>query len=278
MGGNWWRRGCVIVAFSILTAGACGGDDGASDEARSEEPAPTSTVVAVEPEEELVDGGTGVVEQLGESFAPCADLEGCFQYEQMEEFVNAIIPLYERFSAFVYLNMPPPSNWYYIAEGESGTEPCTSDGVTPAQYNDMSYEYCPLDNAVYLGQRLLWHFYSDFGDAAAAIGILHEAGHHFQNMAGITATATTREDRIAQENQADCVAGAFTKWANETEILDYPDDIQDVEALLPEIAEAESPERGHGTLQERTQAFNSGLLSGMGQCSRFFPETPIVLP
>jgi predicted metalloprotease len=163
----------------------------------------------------------------------------------------------------------------YVPEGETGEEPCTMGAGGFAMYTDMSYEYCPLDQAVYVGQRQLWQFYDEAGDAGAVIGMAHELGHHIQAVAGVGG-AGTLEESIVMEDQADCVAGVFTAWLDSEELLDYPDDLEDIDVLMTLIASAEDdPMRDHGTLQERIDSFVIGLEQGMAGCNEFFPDAPL---
>ena len=48
-----------------------------------------------------------------------------------------------------------------------------------------SYEYCPVDQAIYVGQDMLWEFYTRTGDAGPAVGLAHEFGHHIQSQLGV---------------------------------------------------------------------------------------------
>ena len=130
---------------------------------------------------------------------------------------------------------------------------------------------------MYVGQRQLWAFYDQAGDAGAVIGLAHEAGHHIQAVAGVT--ISTLEESIVMENQADCVAGAFTAWLESEGLLDYPDDLDDIDVLMTMIASVEEdPARDHGTLDERVDSFLVGFQDGLIGCNDFFPDTPLVTP
>src|SRR4051812_29904464 len=94
----------------------------------------------------------------------------------------------------------------------------------PANAHTGPY-YCLLDRRIYLDLRffevLAEHFRAP-GDFAQAYVLAHEVGHHVQNLAGVSAQAQKfiREGAappnlvsIAQELQADCLAGV---WAHST--------------------------------------------------------------
>lgn len=142
-----------------------------------------------------------------------------------------------------------------------------------ASYSDQSYEYCPLDKTVYVGELQMWDYYARLGDAAPAVGMAHEWGHHLQAEAGIT--TTTPEETVVTENQADCVAGAWSAWLVDQEIMN-DDDFDDIGALLLEIGSAEGPGRDHGTAEEREGSFVHGFEGGMKACNEFVPDKPLI--
>jgi len=231
----------------------------------------------------LCPGAGGTTSDTGDTPNTCVlehgDLEGCFAYHEMSEFYDEGIVLVEEFLAAMYSNPPSPDFWYFVDEGVTGEEACTTvsrDGSTVrAMYTDLSYEYCPPERAIYVGQQMLWEFYVVSGDAGAIAGMAHEAGHHLQNLAGVTISSL--EENIIQENQADCVAGAFIGWTEEAGYLNYEDDIADVDVLLEMIASAEEdPNRSHGTLEERAQSFVYGFQNGLAGCNEFFPDNPLI--
>ena len=92
------------------------------------------------------------------------------------------------------------------------------------------------------------------GDAGPAVGLAHEFGHHIQQLRGVPAPRTA-EQSTQHENQADCIAGAWTKYTDEHKWLEYPDDIEDIDTLFPLIGSAEGNDRDHGTAAQRSQSF-----------------------
>jgi hypothetical protein len=204
----------------------------------------------------------------------CQSLEDCYGYEEMGTFlglawglVNDFIQ--DRFPSRLFL-----VRLQYVPHGESGTEGC-DDESGPAEYTEMSYEYCAPDKTIYIGQDLLWKFYSEIGDAAAVMGLAHEYGHFLQDVQGVP-PATTAAESIPRENQADCVAGAWFGYAESLGIVEYSDDLDDLKGLLDFIGSSESDEnRDHGTTAERTDSVNLGIAGGIESCNAFFPETPI---
>jgi predicted metalloprotease len=161
-------------------------------------------------------------------------------------------------------NMPYP-DVRYVEDGESGYEGCTDYDGGPARYSGESYEYCPPDRTIYLGQSLLWLFFEETGDAGPAMGIAHEFGHHIQDWLGVDPPYTSAES-IDYENQADCIAGAWTGYTRDEGWLEVEDDLADIDMLFPIIASAESEDRDHGTEAEREDSFFDGYDRGIAAC------------
>jgi predicted metalloprotease len=194
-------------------------------------------------------------------------LEGCFGYGEMDEYVDAVIPMIAQYFEAAYQGVPAPSDVVYIPDGRGARTAC---GVS----TDQAFEYCTGDQTIYVGQNLLWAFYQQAGDAAPAVALAHEWGHHLQNMLGVP-FARTLAQAIAYENQADCVSGAWASFADEQGWLETEDDVGDVETLMRFIGSGESRSRDHGTSAERAQAFETGFGDGVAACSAYFPDSPI---
>jgi predicted metalloprotease len=144
-----------------------------------------------------------------------------------------------------------------------------------ARFSSESYEYCGVDQTIYVGQDMLWLFYTRTGDAGPAVGLAHEYGHHIQQQARVPLPRTA-EQAIRHENQADCIAGAWTRYTDEQGWLEYPDDIADIESLFPLIGSAEGSDRDHGTPQERYEAFRLGFEGDIQACNAFSPSAPLI--
>ena len=120
------------------------------------------------------------------------DLEGCYDYDGMQAFydegIAAVVAYID--ATFTDPTVMQPAQWIFVEEGATGREPCTDEIGGFATYTDESYEYCPLNETVYVGQRSLWKTYEQAGDAGAVIGMAHEAGHHMQAVAGVGGAGT----------------------------------------------------------------------------------------
>jgi predicted metalloprotease len=207
--------------------------------------------------------------------APCEDFENCFtDSSDMSYFYSQIVAMIQRYSTSTYEAMPDVDEWRFISLGDSGPEGCTDRDGGQGLFTDQSYEYCPLDRTVYVGEQAMWDFYSRLGDAAPAVGIAHEWGHHLQTMVGKT-FKNTQADAINTENQADCVAGSWSAWLVSEGIM-VKDDFGDVGSLLVEIASIEGPDRDHGTVDEREDSFIYGFQGGLSACNDYAPDTPLL--
>ncbi|HET9257157.1 MAG TPA: neutral zinc metallopeptidase [Pseudonocardiaceae bacterium] len=187
--------------------------------------------------------------------------------------MDQVIPLVTQFFRAKYTAMPEPAHYYYIAEGQQMETGCRDQNGKAGIADSTAYEYCPADYNIYLGQARLWQFYNDDGDAAPVVGLAHEWGHNVQARMGVQASGQT--EVIRQENQADCIAGAWIQYANEQKWIE-PEDVGSIAKLIRDIADAEAdPARGHGTIAERGRSLSMGVTGGLAACNAFFPETPI---
>lgn len=243
-----WARLAVAVLV-VLAAAGCS--------VVYEEPAPDAP------------GGRGQPANCG------ATLENCYSFEEMGQFVQKATGQYVApFFEASYPRMPAPKV-AFVPSGTLGRSPCTDPRGGQAAATDRSYEYCPANHTIYVGQDTVWAMYDQLGDAAPVVALAHEWGHHVQTMTGVPPPRSPAES-VDFENQADCVAGAWTKHADERKVLEYPDDLRDIGALLEVIGSRESPDRDHGSAEERTQAFTFGFRQGLPGCNRFSPGTPII--
>jgi predicted metalloprotease len=250
----------AVITLTLAVAGCTSLDDTGSP---ADAPDPTSSPSASRPAPAATpqSSTTTVSSRCGGS------LEGCFTYAQMDEYLDAITPMVEGFFQTTYPKVPLPRDLVYVPRGKGVRSAC---GISDSQ----AYEYCAGDRSIYFGQDLLWAFYRQEGDAAPAIGLAHEWAHHLQNMLDLPAFGIQSQS-VKVENQADCVAGAWAKYADEQGWLEEKDDLADAEGLLLAIGSAEGPGRDHGTSTERLMAFQSALKGGITACNCYFPSSPI---
>lgn len=192
----------------------------------------------------------------------------------MKDYLAEVaIPAVEHFSSDIYSKMPVPK-FAYIPDGQTGY-------ACGGQVDDMTYEYCPADDTVYIGQKMEWTFYDKFGAVAPVLVLAHEFGHHIQATVGVPEPTDSAES-VQHENQADCVAGAWVRWAEQKHMSEYPTDLKHIDVLMTEIVEwhgggeANGPTQTHGSASDRVNAFELGQSSGLPACNNYYPDTPIV--
>ncbi|MPZ49824.1 MAG: hypothetical protein GEU75_11130 [Dehalococcoidia bacterium] len=193
-------------------------------------------------------------------------LEGCFAYAEMDDYLDTITPMVASFFESQYPKLSQP-RIVFVPRGRAAAGVC-------GYSNSQAYEYCGGNQTIYIGQDLLWTFYKQAGDAAPAIGLAHEWGHHVQFALDLPLPRTAAQS-VAFENQADCISGAWARYAKAQSWLEDPDDLQDAGALLQGIGSAEGPGRDHGTAAERRKAFDLSLKGGIKACDAYSPTAPI---
>lgn len=137
--------------------------------------------------------------------------------------------------------------------------------------------YCPLDHKAYIDLA----FYEQLrrqlgapGDFAQAYVIAHELGHHVQNLRG--ALGKGEVSSVAIELQADCLAGAWARDAQQRDLLE----IGDIDEALNAAAQIGDdtlqrkaqgyvqPETfTHGSAAQRSGSFKKGLEGGVPACN-----------
>jgi predicted metalloprotease len=132
----------------------------------------------------------------------------------MKVFIDRSIVEVDRYFSSTYTNIPKPKKYWYIQTGTSTQTECVNALGQHQPANDTDYFYCATDDSIYLGQNQIWDFYRRFGAIGPIVGLAHEWGHHVQMVANVP-SPTTNAETLNHENQADCVAGAWTDWADE---------------------------------------------------------------
>ena len=145
--------------------------------------------------------------------------------------------------------------------------------------------YCPEDSKVYVDLSFYAELQRRFhapGDFAQAYVIAHEVGHHVQNLLGTSDRVSQLQRRGARrqanalsvrlELQADCLAGVWGHFANQTQKLIEPGDVEEGLAaaaaigddrLQRESGRSVQPESWtHGSSADRVRWFREGLRQG----------------
>lgn len=152
--------------------------------------------------------------------------------------------------------------------------------------------YCPADEGVYIDlsfYRALRDQLGAPGDFAQAYVIAHEVGHHIQNELGISDQVRQAQRRVsrteanqlsvAQELQADCLAGVWGYYYNQQGLLEEGD-IDEALNAAAQIGDDNLQRRGggvvnpdsftHGSAAQRQEWFRRGFTSGdADRCDTF---------
>ncbi len=163
--------------------------------------------------------------------------------------------------------------------------------------SDVGPFYCPNDQRVYLDLS----FFKDMlqgqlgakgGPFAEAYVVAHEYGHHIENLLGIMGKVRSstgeNSDSVKLELMADCLAGAWSKHAQETDDAggqplisdltqqDVADALDSASAVGDDRIQKRSGGRvnpeswTHGSAAQRQQAFNQGLKNGTIKACNLF--------
>jgi len=130
-----------------------------------------------------------------------------------------------------------------------------------------------LDDTIYYSAEFRAAVEAGVGDFGWVVVVAHEWGHHIQLQLGIDLGVSAAEmggpPPIELEQQADCLAGAYTEDAEDRGWLE-PGDVDEA-LFMTELAgdpvgtSWDSP-GAHGTSDERVDAFLAGYEGGLAAC------------
>lgn len=197
----------------------------------------------------------------------------CYRWDQMAEFAGIGERMVSDYLEQIGISGDSLPTLRFVAAGRTAASRCVDVNGNETQ-NDRSNNYCPTDNAVYVGQNTLWDSYRQYGPAGPISGLAHEYGHFLQSVMQVPNPGDASET-IQHEDQADCFSGAFMGFLRDRGGIEYPEDVDAVERYLAATASEDAPGRDHGTAGERIDSFRLGYTGGLPTCSRFFPATPL---
>lgn len=149
----------------------------------------------------------------------------------------------------------------------------TMTACGPADPTTEAAFYCLLDETIYYSVAFRRSVETNVGDFGWVVIVAHEWGHHIQQESGIELIAAPDQvgatPPVALEQQADCLAGAYSVSAEEDGWLD-PGDIEEavtVTALSGDpIGTAWNAPGAHGSGEERVAAYLDGYDEGIAGC------------
>jgi uncharacterized protein len=232
-----------------------------------------------------------VLNELAQSGTPSQETEGNYQESAHEaesrHFVGVVLKETERawHDLFAARNATYQEPHLVLFSGAVQSACGTADAA-------VGPFYCPGDQQVYIDLS----FYDDLknrfgapGDFAQAYVVAHEVGHHVQNLLGISGKvhaaqqsnpARANQLSVQMELQADCYAGIWAHYADQSRQLIEAGDIQEGLTAAAAIGDDRlqmqsrgyvSPESfTHGTSEQRVHWFKRGLESGkLDDCNTF---------
>lgn len=159
----------------------------------------------------------------------------------------------------------------------NGVVPFDAPIVTACGRADPDEEaafYCVIDEKIYYSSSFRALIERQIGDFAWVVVVAHEWGHHIQAQLGfdlgVVPDRAGEVAPVAYEQQADCMAGAYSQDAELTGWLD-PGDID--EALFMTEISGDPPGTAwndpgaHGSADQRVDAFLEGYANGLIGCN-----------
>jgi predicted metalloprotease len=158
---------------------------------------------------------------------------------------------------------------------------------------DLGPFYCPADGIVYFDLQFLERLQAQLGatgDLAAQYIVAHEYGHHVQNVLGISAKVRQLEQQdpqnanrysVALELQADCLAGVWSRDADERTQLEQGEIAEALNAAAAVGDDTIQQQAGqqvnqetftHGSSEQRVQWTRRGYDTGDPQQCNTFAE------
>lgn len=145
--------------------------------------------------------------------------------------------------------------------------------------------YCPADQQVYIDLSFYDQLKNQFkapGDFAQAYVIAHEVGHHIQTLLGISQQVNAARSKMSQvewnklsvkqELQADCFAGIWAHYANESRQLLEAGDLEEGLTAASAIGDDTLQKQAtgvvrpdaftHGSSAQRVKWFKTGYNTG----------------
>jgi len=182
-------------------------------------------------------------------------------------------PLHAHIDKFWAARFAEAGRDYHPPNGVIGFDRPIVTACGRADPNDEAAFYCVLDQTIYYSTEFRSLVEQQIGDFAWVIIVAHEWGHHIQAQLGFDLGAVP--DSAAQvapielEQQADCLAGAYSIDAENSGWLD-PGDIQEAlyitEISGDPVGTAWNDPRAHGTGEARIDAFLKGYGAGISAC------------
>jgi predicted metalloprotease len=198
-------------------------------------------------------------------------------HDTIEAAVNDIETFWEENFPEVYGSEFEPLQGGYFPYGPD-TDPLPCGDPSYAEVADNAF-YCPDEDLIAWDEAsLMPTLAEEFGSFTVAVVLAHEFGHAVQPRAGVPEDWPT----IYYENQADCFAGAWTRWIAEGNSDEFTVDEATLDgALAGIISFSDAPGTSaadpgaHGLGFDRVSAFQDGWENTAAQCATYVDDPPV---
>ncbi|RBY96793.1 hypothetical protein DQ237_08305 [Blastococcus sp. TF02-8] len=133
--------------------------------------------------------------------------------------------------------------------------------------------YDPVCDSIAYDRTLLQELSDDYGRFLVPVVMAHEFGHAMQNRFGFASR------NIIDETQADCFAGAWTRWVADGEAThlslrepELDDVVGGFLLLRDDVGTDPGDPAAHGSFFDRVSAFYEGYESGLDTCRDAFGD------
>ncbi|TYP85929.1 neutral zinc metallopeptidase [Blastococcus xanthinilyticus] len=212
---------------------------------------------------------TGVSEEPIDQLARAAlaDVERFWSEAYPEYFGEAYVPL-----AGGYFSVDPgdldESRYPETGIGCAGSYTAPEDVAGNAFYD-------PACDVIAYDRTMLQELSDDYGRFLVPVVMAHEFGHAMQGRFGFAASGRSIQD----ETQADCLAGAWTRWVADgrAEHLslrepELDDVVRGFLLLRDDVGSDPDDVEAHGSYFDRVSAFYDGFDTGVATCRDAFGE------
>ncbi|RZU32828.1 hypothetical protein [Blastococcus saxobsidens] len=254
------RRAVPALLAGVLVAGC------AVDVVRGEATPGTSGPTDIGVEEFPV---TGASDEPIDQFArnALADLESFWQ---------------TAYPAFFGAEYQPLAGGYFSVDSvdlDASAYPETGIGCegSPTAPEDVAGNafYDPVCDVIAYDRTLLQELADDYGRFLAPVVMAHEFGHAMQGRFGFAASGRS----ILDETQADCLAGAWTRWVADGQARyvtlrepELDDVVRGFLLLRDDVGSDPDDTEAHGSFFDRVSAFSDGFDGGLAVCRDEFGE------
>ncbi|MGH9027007.1 MAG: neutral zinc metallopeptidase, partial [Acidimicrobiia bacterium] len=261
---TWWLALGLVIALVGAACSDSGGSDSSDESQGSDEQTQTD-----EPETEE-SGAAAPDDEEAEPLDYRATIDTTFQ--DVHEYWSEEFSQNYRDDEWTTL----PSRRIIPFNEDTESFDCGPYFIDYSVTQDNAAYLPPCDTIVYDDEGLFPQLFEDYGNFSPALVIAHETGHRVQGHVISVDDFLNTAESIGVELQADCFAGAWTKYVDDGDsnllVLEPGDlDIGIAGYLQFRDPPGADPEQqgAHGTAFDRINAFQEGYEQGPQRCTEY---------